>query len=78
MPIVSNAKCKEMFLEGGRREHIPDIFLCAGYEKGGIDSCQVSTICLRGKPFSVSVVTLNSFNNGALLALQWVVVLIFA
>lgn len=40
VPIVSNAKCKEMFLEGGRREHIPDIFLCAGYEKGGIDSCQ--------------------------------------
>ncbi|KAG7159559.1 Serine proteinase stubble-like 1, partial [Homarus americanus] len=42
VPIVSNSKCKDMFLKGGRQEHIPEIFLCAGYEKGGIDSCQVS------------------------------------
>lgn len=40
VPIVSNSKCKDMFLKGGRREHIPEIFLCAGYEKGGVDSCQ--------------------------------------
>lgn len=41
VPIVSNDKCKEMFLASGRHEFIPDIFLCAGYEKGGRDSCQV-------------------------------------
>lgn len=41
MPIVSNDRCKSMFLRAGRHEFIPDIFLCAGYETGGQDSCQV-------------------------------------
>ncbi|RXG61553.1 Serine proteinase stubble, partial [Armadillidium vulgare] len=27
VPIMSNAKCQELFLKGGRKEHIPDIFL---------------------------------------------------
>lgn len=40
VPIVSNDKCKDMFLNAGRPEYIPDIFLCAGYEEGGRDSCQ--------------------------------------
>lgn len=44
VPIMSNAKCQDMFLKGGRKEHIPEIFLCAGYEKGGRDSCQVRFI----------------------------------
>ncbi|KAB7499741.1 Serine proteinase stubble [Armadillidium nasatum] len=43
VPIMSNAKCQELFLKGGRKEHIPDIFLCAGYEKGGRDSCQAKS-----------------------------------
>lgn len=42
VPIVSNDKCKSMFLRAGRQEYIPDIFLCAGHEGGGQDSCQVS------------------------------------
>lgn len=42
VPIVSNDRCKSMFLRAGRHEFIPDIFLCAGYESGGQDSCQVS------------------------------------
>lgn len=41
VPIVSNDRCKSMFLRAGRHEFIPDIFLCAGYETGGQDSCQV-------------------------------------
>ncbi|KAK6635869.1 hypothetical protein RUM44_001123 [Polyplax serrata] len=40
VPIVSNDKCKSMFLRAGRHEFIPEIFLCAGYENGGQDSCQ--------------------------------------
>ncbi|XP_074025586.1 serine proteinase stubble isoform X2 [Leptinotarsa decemlineata] len=40
VPIVSNDRCKSMFLRAGRHESIPDIFLCAGHDGGGQDSCQ--------------------------------------
>jgi hypothetical protein len=43
VPIVSNDKCKNMFLTAGRHEYIPEIFMCAGYDEGGRDSCQVFT-----------------------------------
>lgn len=52
VPIVSNDNCKSMFLKAGRQEYIPDIFLCAGYEKGGQDSCQGDSggpLQVRGK-----------------------------
>lgn len=35
VPIVSNDRCKMMFLRAGRHEFIPDIFLCAGHDVGG-------------------------------------------
>merc|ERR550539_275828 len=40
VPILSNEKCKNMFLKAGRHEVIPEIFMCAGYENGKMDSCQ--------------------------------------
>ncbi|GAB1865236.1 Serine proteinase stubble [Camponotus japonicus] len=52
VPIVSNDRCKSMFLRAGRHEVIPDIFLCAGYETGGQDSCQGDSggpLQVRGK-----------------------------
>lgn len=36
VPIVSNDRCKMMFLRAGRHEFIPDIFLCAGHDTGVI------------------------------------------
>lgn len=47
VPIISNDKCRDMFLKSGRMEHIPEIFLCAGYDGGGRDSCQVG-LCTFG------------------------------
>ncbi|CAG2053931.1 unnamed protein product [Timema podura] len=52
VPIVSNDKCKMMFLRAGRHEFIPEIFMCAGYETGGQDSCQGDSggpLQVRGK-----------------------------
>ncbi|KAA0184678.1 hypothetical protein HAZT_HAZT002851 [Hyalella azteca] len=45
VPIMSNEKCRQLFMRGGRKESIPDIFLCAGYDDGGRDSCQVRVAC---------------------------------
>ncbi|XP_049821198.1 serine proteinase stubble [Aethina tumida] len=52
VPIVSNDRCKSMFLRAGRHEFIPEIFLCAGHEGGGQDSCQGDSggpLQVRGK-----------------------------
>lgn len=54
VPIVSNDRCKSMFLRAGRHEFIPEIFLCAGHEGGGMDSCQGDS----GGPLQVNLVHL--------------------
>lgn len=40
VPIMENWKCSQMFNMSGRMEKIPEVFVCAGYAEGGIDSCQ--------------------------------------
>ena len=40
LPIMSNDQCERRFRDAGDREHIPNIFICAGYKKGGKDSCE--------------------------------------
>lgn len=58
VPIISNDKCRDMFLKSGRMEHIPEIFLCAGYDNGGRDSCQV---CL--KPVTTNKIKLTCLSK---------------
>ena len=58
VPIVSNEKCKSMFLRAGRHEVIPEIFMCAGYDLGGRDSCQVI------QPY-------NTFENLSIISQWW-------
>lgn len=59
VPIVSNDRCKTMFLQAGRNEFIPDIFLCAGHETGGQDSCQGDS----GGPLQVSLCSILMNTN---------------
>lgn len=43
LPIINNTECELMYEKAGFREHIPHIFICAGYREGGKDSCEVRT-----------------------------------
>ena len=45
LPIINNTQCEHMYEAAGFREHIPHIFICAGYREGGKDSCEVSPVC---------------------------------
>lgn len=42
VPVIPNSDCEEMYKEAGYIEHIPNIFICAGYQGGKQDSCEVS------------------------------------
>ena len=46
LPIINNTECELMYEKAGFREHIPHIFICAGYREGGKDSCEVKMIPL--------------------------------
>ena len=43
LPIINNNDCEGMYRDAGYIEHIPYIFICAGYSKGGKDSCEVNS-----------------------------------
>jgi hypothetical protein len=47
VPIIDNEKCQKMFIKSGHKKKVRDSFLCAGYDLGLKDSCEV-------KPFFLS------------------------
>ena len=42
VPIIDNDKCQNMFIKSGHKKKVRESFLCAGYDKGEKDSCEVS------------------------------------
>ncbi|CAG4963918.1 unnamed protein product [Colias eurytheme] len=40
VPVINNTACEAMYQAAGYNEHIPNIFICAGWKKGGADSCE--------------------------------------
>lgn len=40
VPVINNTLCEGMYRNAGYIEHIPHIFICAGWRKGGYDSCE--------------------------------------
>ena len=40
LPILSNKECMDMYKFSGKRQWIPNTFLCAGTKSGGADSCE--------------------------------------
>ena len=46
VPIINKVKCQTMFTKSGHKKIVRDSFLCAGYDDGKKDSCEVSSNCL--------------------------------
>ncbi|KAL1455338.1 hypothetical protein WDU94_009441 [Cyamophila willieti] len=42
VPVINNSLCETMYRAAGFIEHIPEIFICAGWRKGSFDSCEVN------------------------------------
>ncbi|XP_029036150.2 serine proteinase stubble [Osmia bicornis bicornis] len=40
VPVINNTMCESMYRNAGYIEHIPHIFICAGWKNGGFDSCE--------------------------------------
>jgi len=43
VPVINNTECENMYRRAGYVEHIPNIFICAGYAEGKRDSCEVTS-----------------------------------
>ncbi len=41
VPIIDNEKCQNMFIKSGHKKKVRESFLCAGYDLGKKDSCEV-------------------------------------
>ncbi|XP_056640918.1 serine proteinase stubble [Diorhabda sublineata] len=40
VPVINNTVCESMYRAAGYIELIPHIFICAGWKRGGFDSCE--------------------------------------
>lgn len=55
VPVINNTVCETMYRAAGYIEHIPEIFICAGWKKGGFDSCEV-WVTMPNQYYKVSLV----------------------
>ena len=62
LPIINNTECELMYEKAGFREHIPHIFICAGYREGGKDSCEVMA-CSRELQTHIALPLLSTNNT---------------
>jgi hypothetical protein len=46
VPIMDNEKCQRMFTRSGHKKKVRSSFLCAGYDDGKKDSCEVRATIL--------------------------------
>lgn len=51
VPVINNTLCEGMYRNAGYIEHIPHIFICAGWRKGGYDSCEGKDIPIFPESF---------------------------
>ena len=54
VPIMNNEKCQKMFTRSGHKKKVRKSFLCAGYDQGKKDSCEVCMQESLSKPFRAS------------------------
>jgi hypothetical protein len=47
VPVIDNQSCQDMFTTSGHKKTIRESFLCAGYEEGKKDSCEVTPPALH-------------------------------
>ena len=43
IPILDNKQCQQWFVEAQKKLIVVDTCMCAGFENGGKDACQVLT-----------------------------------
>lgn len=75
VPVINNSDCENMYRRAGYVEHIPNIFICAGYADGKKDSCEVSPPIYPLVFFGGSIKHLNlSFCGFLTVRLIWFIV----
>jgi hypothetical protein len=64
LPVINNTACERMYRDAGYVEHIPSIFICAGYAAGGKDSCEVTRKNVLNLRILRENVSLKNWPNG--------------